>query len=87
MDPSPSFPFFEIGVIVFLTICNGFFALTEIALVSVKKSRMESLAEDGNSAARTVLKLLENPEGFLSSVQVGITLIGIVSGAYGGQIL
>ncbi len=88
MEPSPSFfPFFELWIIILLTICNGFFALTEIALVSVKKSKIETLAKDGNTAAKTILKLLENPEQFLSSVQVGITLIGIVSGAYGGQIL
>lgn len=66
---------------------NGFFALSEIALVSVKKSRFEHLAAQGNSRAAMVLKLLKNPENFLSSVQVGITLIGIVSGAYGGAAL
>ncbi len=77
----------EILIIFFLTILNGFFSLSEIALVSVKKSRMEHLAAQGNSRAATVLKLLENPENFLSSVQVGITLIGIISGAYGGATL
>lgn len=74
----------EILVIFVLTLLNGFFALSEIALVSVKKARMEQLAAKGSARAKTVLKLLENPENFLSSVQVGITLIGIVSGAYGG---
>jgi putative hemolysin len=77
----------EILVIFFLTLLNGFFALSEIALVSVKKSRMEHLAAQGSSRAKTVLELLKNPENFLSSVQVGITLIGIVSGAYGGATL
>jgi putative hemolysin len=77
----------EILIIFLLTILNGFFSLSEIALVSVKKSRMEHLAAQGNSRAVTVLKLLENPENFLSSVQVGITLIGIISGAYGGATL
>jgi putative hemolysin len=77
----------EILIIFLLTILNGFFSLSEIALVSVKKSRMEHLAAQGNSRAATVLKLLENPENFLSSVQVGITLIGIISGAYGGATL
>jgi putative hemolysin len=61
--------------------------LSEIALVSLKKSRIEHLAAQGNSRAKIVLQLLENPENFLSSVQVGITLIGIVSGAYGGATL
>jgi putative hemolysin len=77
----------EVLVIFFLTLLNGFFALSEIALVSVKRSRIEHLAAQGNSRAKAVLKLLENPENFLSSVQVGITLIGIVSGAYGGATL
>ncbi len=74
----------EILVIFILTLFNGFFALSEIALVSVKRSRIEHLAAQGNGRAKTVLQLLENPENFLSSVQVGITLIGIISGAYGG---
>ena len=77
----------EILIIFLLTLLNGFFSLSEIALVSVKKSRIEHLANKGNEKAKTVLKLLENPEHFLSSVQVGITLIGIVSGAYGGATL
>lgn len=73
----------EFVIIFVLTLLNGFFALTEIALVSVKKSRMEYLASKWNKKAKTILRLLENPENFLSSVQVGITLIGIISGAYG----
>ncbi len=77
----------EILIIFILTLLNGFFALAEIALVSVKKSRIEHLAAQGHSSAKMVLKLLDNPENFLSSVQVGITLIGIVSGAYGGAAL
>jgi putative hemolysin len=77
----------EILIIFILTLLNGFFALSEIALVSVKKNRIAQLAAQGNSSAKTILTLLENPENFLSSVQVGITLIGIVSGAYGGATL
>lgn len=77
----------EILVIFILTLLNGFFALAEIALVSVKKNRIEHLAAQGHSNAKMVLKLLDNPENFLSSVQVGITLIGIISGAYGGAAL
>lgn len=75
----------EYLIIALLTILNGFFALSEIALVSTKKSKMEHLASKGNKRAKIVLTLLENPEDFLSSVQVGITLIGIVAGAYGGS--
>lgn len=74
----------EYAIIAFLTLLNGFFALSEIALVSLKRSRIEFLADSGNKSAKTVLELLKNPEDFLSSIQVGITLIGIVAGAYGG---
>ncbi|HPF91746.1 MAG TPA: hemolysin family protein, partial [Flavobacteriales bacterium] len=77
----------EILVILLLTLVNGFFSLSEIALVSVKPARIQALADKGSTRARTILKLLADPEGFLSSVQVGITLIGIVSGAYGGAAL
>lgn len=77
----------EILVIFLLTLINGFFALSEIAIVSVRKSRVEQLAKAGNKNAHTVLQLLGEPEEFLSAVQVGITLIGIVSGAYGGAAL
>jgi putative hemolysin len=74
----------EILVIIVLTFLNAFFSLSEIALVSVKKNKIQHLADQGNGRAQTILELLEKPENFLSSVQVGITLIGIVSGAYGG---
>lgn len=77
----------ELLIIFVLTLLNGFFALSEIALVSVKKSRMEHLASQGSKRAKIVLQLVENPENVLSSVQVGITLIGIISGAYGGATL
>lgn len=77
----------ELLVILLLTLLNGFFSLSEIALVSVKQSRMQALADQGSKRARTILGLLAKPEAFLSSVQVGITLIGIIAGAYGGAAL
>ncbi|MCE9538308.1 MAG: hemolysin family protein [Bacteroidetes bacterium] len=77
----------ELLIIFILTFLNGFFSLSEIALVSVNKNRIEYLASQGSLRAKTILKLLENPENFLSSVQVGITLIGIISGAYAGVTL
>ena len=61
--------------------------MSEIALVSSKKARLEEKAKKGSKGAQTALKLLEEPERFLSTVQVGITLIGIVAGAYGGVAL
>lgn len=77
----------EILVLAILTLMNAFFALSEIAIISVKKSRMEQKALQGNRSAQTVMQLLKKPEDFLSAIQVGITLIGIISGAYGGTAL
>ena len=78
-----TFALMELITIFFLTFLNGFFALSEIALVSAKKSKIEHLANRGDKRAQIVLELRQNPEQFLSSVQVGITLIGIIAGAYG----
>lgn len=77
----------ELLIIFILTLINGFFSLSEIALVSVKPARIQALVEKGSGRARSIQKLLADPEAFLSSIQVGITLIGIVSGAYGGAAL
>ncbi len=77
----------EILIIALLTLLNSFFSLSEIALVSVKPSRIQALADQGSNRAKTILKLLAEPEAFLSSVQIGITLIGIIAGAYGGAAL
>ncbi len=74
----------EVLILGLLILLNGFFALSEIALVSSKRSRLEQLKSDGRTGAKTALKLLENSGNFLSSVQVGITLIGIITGVYGG---
>ena len=77
----------EILIIALLLIINGLFAMYEIALVSARKSKLEEVAKGGRKGARTALVLLEEPEKVLSAIQVGITLIGIVSGAYGGLTL
>lgn len=74
----------EFLVIILLLVLNGIFAMYEIALVSSSKARLETLVSKGNKSARGVLKQLEEPEKFLSTIQIGITLIGIVSGAFGG---
>ena len=75
----------EIFVLILLIIINGFFALSEIALVSGKKARLEHEMLRGSKGAAIALKLLDNSENFLSAIQVGITLIGIVTGVYGGM--
>jgi putative hemolysin len=77
----------EIVILLGLTLLNGLFSLSELALVSSKRAKLESKLQQGSKGARIALNLLDNPEHFLSAVQVGITLIGIVSGAYGGMAL
>jgi putative hemolysin len=72
----------EFFVIFILTLLNWFFALSEIALVSVKKTKIQHLASKWDNRAKIILELLKNPENFLSSVQVWITLIGVIAGAY-----
>ncbi len=74
----------EILIIFILVLINGFFALSEIALVSSKRSRLEQYKKEKRIGSVTALKLLDNSENFLSAIQVGITLIGIITGVYGG---
>jgi putative hemolysin len=74
----------ELIVLGFLILLNGFFALSEAALISSKRARLEQYKIKGKSGAKVALKLLDNSEVFLSAIQVGITLIGIITGVYGG---
>ncbi len=74
----------EILLIFLLLVANGIFAMSEIALVSSRKVRLQQRAEDGNLSARAALDLAESPNRFLSTVQIGITLVGILAGALGG---
>lgn len=74
----------ELFILFLLILLNGFFVLSEIALITSKRAKLQDLSAKGNRSADVTLKLLEHPEIFLSSIQVGITLISIVSGAYGG---
>ena len=77
----------EVLVIALLLLLNGLFAMYEIALISARKSSLEDEAKSGRMGAKTALALLEEPEKVLSAIQVGITLIGIVSGAFAGLAL
>ena len=70
-----------------LILCNGAFALSELAIVSSRKARLRALADEGSSGALAALKLLEQPGRFLSTVQIGITLVGILAGAFSGAAL
>ena len=71
-------------IIVVFILVNGFFALSEIALVSSKKNRLESDKKKGHKGAKMALQLQSKSEDFLSAIQIGITLIGIINGVYGG---
>jgi len=72
-------------VILFLILLNGFFSMSEMALVSAKRARLQAAADQGKSGARSALTLLADPTEFLSAIQIGITLIGLVNGAYSGS--
>ena len=74
----------QILILVFLILLNGLFAMSEIAVVSSRKSRLEELMRKGNDKAKLVLHLSESPNRFLSTIQVGITLIAILIGVFGG---
>lgn len=74
----------ELFFIFLLLIANGVFAMSELAIVSARKSRLEQRAESGDRRARAALNLAEAPNDFLSAVQIGITLIGILAGVVGG---
>lgn len=75
----------EIFILLLLILINALFVISEIALVSARKSRLESQAEQGDEKARRALILANNPEKFLSAVQIGITLIAILTGVYSGE--
>jgi putative hemolysin len=74
----------EAVVILILVIANGLFAMSEIAVVTARRSNLQHKAEAGNKSARLALELSQNPDQFLSTVQVGITIIGTLAGAFGG---
>lgn len=74
-------------IVLLLILANGIFAMTELALLSSKRSKLEKAMDDGKKSAHVALELLDRPTDLLSTVQVGITLIGIVNGAFGGAAL
>jgi putative hemolysin len=77
----------ELGIAVLLIGLNGLFALSELAIVSARKARLKAMADNGRAGASTALKLAEDPGRFLSTVQIGITLVGILAGAFSGAAL
>ena len=77
----------EVLIVLLLIVANGLFALSEAAVVASRKARLQQRAQDGDSNAQIALALAEDPSRFLSTVQIGITLIGIFAGAFGGATL
>jgi putative hemolysin len=75
----------EVLIIVVLSLLNGVFSMSEIALVSARKFKLENAAKRGNKGAKKALELAESPNKFLSTVQIGITLIGLLTGIYSGK--
>nr|WP_299974425.1 hemolysin family protein [Devosia sp. 66-22] len=77
----------ELLIVVVLTLINGLLAMSELAVVSARPARLKVMAADGNKGATVALQLADDPGKFLSSVQIGITLVGILSGAFSGATL
>ena len=78
---------FEILIVVALVVLNGLFALSELAVVSSRRSKLKALAKAGRKGARSALALTDDPGRFLSTVQIGITLVGVIAGAFSGATL
>ena len=87
MAPTTPFPWIDILVILALVVLNGLLAMSELAIVSSRPARLEALARSGRPGAETARQLASDPGRFLSTVQIGITLIGIIAGAYSGASL
>ena len=86
--PAPTpFPWVDIVIILALVALNGVFAMSELAIVSARRPRLQAMEKAGRSGAKVALELAADPGRFLSTVQIGITLIGIVAGAYSGASL
>ena len=75
----------EIVIILLLILANGLFALSEMAVITARKSRLQDWIKKGNRRARAALELALAPNRFLSAVQIGITLVGILAGAFAGR--
>ncbi|MBB4632972.1 hemolysin family protein [Sphingosinicella soli] len=81
------FPWVDIGIILLLIAVNGVFAMSEMSVVSSRRARLQAMVNAGKPGSRIALALHDDPSRFLSTVQIGITLVGIVNGAYSGATL
>lgn len=79
--------YLEIAIVICLTLINGLLAMSELAIVSARPARLKILADKGNKGAATAMRLADDPGRFLSSVQIGITLVGVLAGAFSGATL
>jgi putative hemolysin len=77
---------FILILIILLILLNGYFSAAEIAIVSVEPFKVQEEADKGNKSAKTILEYLKEPSGYLSTIQVGLTLIGLIEGFYGGEV-
>jgi putative hemolysin len=77
----------ELAAILALVLANGFFALSEFSVIASRRSRLQQKVEEGKTGARTAVQLHENPDNFLATIQVGITLVGTLAGVFGGATL
>src|SRR5262245_44555402 len=75
---------FEVGIIFLLILANGFFSGSEIAIISVRRSRIDQLVEEGKKSAQIVARLKDDSDRFLATVQIGVTLVGSLASALGG---
>ncbi|MBO9310310.1 MAG: DUF21 domain-containing protein, partial [Chloroflexi bacterium] len=73
----------ELLIILLLIVANGVFVMSETALLSARKARLQQRADEGDQRAAVALELANQPSAFLATVQIGITLIGILAGAFG----
>jgi putative hemolysin len=87
MEHFHPFPWFDAAIILVLIAINGVFAMSELAIVSSRPAKLQAMADGGKRGAATALRLARDPGKFLSTVQIGITLIGIIAGAYSGSTL
>ncbi len=85
--PLAPFPWLDVLIILLLVLLNGLFAMSELAIVSSRRPRLKAMARASRRGAQTALELASDPGRFLSTVQIGITLIGILAGAYSGASL
>src|SRR5690606_1428079 len=76
-------PHMDVALLIFLTILNGLFAMSEMALAASRKARLQVMAETGDAGAKVAMELHDNPTQFLSTVQIGITSIGVLNGIVG----